>query len=206
MKRTLYLTILFFENTFFAIYKYKTDAHISDCIKKITDFTQKDKNTLLHLLYTSEETNYGQFDDIKKIINNKDTIEFLHDSIKNRMSKNEIIHFLENQWLTPSDDNDNDDDDDDNDDNDDEEEEYDVNSILIALQMQEIGSRTINANCSHPMYTKHDFDTPIRNSPKEIIPSITHLSEGCGTRAGREAREKFTGVKTLKRKKRQTTT
>ena len=68
------------------------------CIKRVSTLNSLDYSHLLWVIYNSEETKYGQFEDIGFIINNQQLLRNLQRTMKWRMTIDEIKEFLVKEW------------------------------------------------------------------------------------------------------------
>lgn len=78
--------------TWFRGFKYES------CIKRVSTLNSLDYSHLLWVIYNSEDTKYGQFDDIAFIVNNEKLLRNLQGAINWRMTIDEIKDFVVKEW------------------------------------------------------------------------------------------------------------
>ena len=69
-----------------------------ECTKRISPLFAEDFTLLFWLIYNSEQTKYGKFDDVSCLISDKRIIDYLYDALGHRMTEIEIKSFIIKEW------------------------------------------------------------------------------------------------------------
>lgn len=78
--------------------KWLHDFDYQTCIKRISSLFSEDYTHLFWIIYNSEQTKYGEFDDPNFIVKNNQILNYLQISLGYRMSINEIKEFVLQEW------------------------------------------------------------------------------------------------------------
>lgn len=90
--------IVYFENIDRTLQTWYRGINHDTCIKHVTSLNSLDYSHLLWVIYNSAETHYGDFDDVKFILNSDKICRNLQRQVHWRMTIDEIKQFIHKEW------------------------------------------------------------------------------------------------------------